>query len=210
MQNIFMEIELNSQEGDLMKGMKPEDRILEAALNVVEKNTISGTRMHLIAAEGNMVQSNLHYYFKTKEELLLRLQDKVLMKCLELRDKDREKAEDTLQSQLNIFFHQKQQFLLDYRQYDFAEVDFWVQARTNDKIKQVFIQSFSGWRKEISVLLEKYCPELEDEKKNMIPAVVVSLLEGATMQYLIDEDSFSLQQYMEFCEKQILNMIESK
>lgn len=190
-----------------MKDMKPEDRILEAALHVVQKNTISGTRMHLIAQEGNMVQSNLHYYFKTKEDLLLGLQDKVLRKCLELREEDREKAEDTLEAGLDIFFHQKQQFLEHYKQYDFAEVDFWVQARTNEKIREAFIQSFSRWRSDIRELLDRYCPELSDERRHMIPAVMVSMLEGATIQYLIDEDSFCLKNYLDFCKQNILNMI---
>lgn len=193
--------------GEIMKDCRPEDRILEAALHVVQKNTISGTRMHLIAQEGNMVQSNLHYYFKTKEDLLLGLQDKVLRKCHELRQIDKEQADDNLESQLDIFFHQKQQFLEEYRQYDFAEVDFWVQARTNDKIREAFIKSFAGWREEIGVLLDHYCENITPEKRSLIPAVMVSMLEGATMQYHIDEDSFCLSQYLAFCKKQILQMI---
>lgn len=38
-----------------------EEKILNAAFHVVDRYTISGTRMHLIAEEAKMVQSNLHY-----------------------------------------------------------------------------------------------------------------------------------------------------
>ena len=57
---------------------KTEDKVLDAALQIVKEKTISGTRMHLIAEEANMVQSNVHYYFKTKNDLMIALQKKVL------------------------------------------------------------------------------------------------------------------------------------
>ena len=55
-----------------------EERILNAALKVVNDVTISGTRMHLIAEKADMVQSNVHYYYKTKQELLKGLQEWIL------------------------------------------------------------------------------------------------------------------------------------
>ena len=45
-----------------------EERILNAALKVVNDVTISGTRMHLIANKADMVQTNVHYDYKTKQE----------------------------------------------------------------------------------------------------------------------------------------------
>lgn len=192
-----------------MKDTKPEDRILEAALDVVQEKTISGTRMHLIANQVEMAQSNLHYYFKTKEDLLLGLQDKVLQKCLELREEDKAKANKDLESQLDVFFHQKKQFILHDQKYDYAEVDFWVQARTNIKIKKSFEESFAGWRNEILTILTEYCPHISEENKKHIPIVMVSMLEGATMQYLIDENSFHLEEYFDFCKKGILRILEN-
>lgn len=37
------------------------EKVLKAALKVVNQATISGTRMHQIAEEADMVQSNVHY-----------------------------------------------------------------------------------------------------------------------------------------------------
>jgi TetR/AcrR family transcriptional regulator len=193
-----------------MKELKPEERILEAALDVVQENTISGTRMHLIAKQVDMAQSNLHYYFKSKEELLLGLHDKVLRKCHELRDEDKCKAEDNLEAQLDVFFNQKRQFILNYKKYDFAEVDFWVQTRTNAKIHQAFVESFQGWREDIGQIIVTYVPDVTKENKQLVSAVMVSMLEGATMQYLIDEDSFELDQYFDFCKKGIIQLIQKK
>lgn len=192
-----------------MKELKPEDRILEAALDVVKEKTISGTRMHLIANQVDMAQSNLHYYFKTKEELLLGLHKKVLRKCHELREEDKAKAGKDLDSQLDVFFNQKRQFILNFKKYDYAEIDFWVQARTNAKIQKAFVESFQGWRDEIGEILDEYSPNISKENRNLIPYVMVSMLEGATMQYLIDEGSFDLDEYFAYCKKGIRKIIET-
>ncbi len=129
--------------------MKNEDKILKAALEVVRDYTISGTRMHLIAEKAGMVQSNLHYYFKTKGELMFALQKMVLNKCLKLREHYGINKKKTLEEHLDVFIAQKKAFILRYKEYDYAEIDFWVQGRINKEIKKGFAESFEGWRSEI-------------------------------------------------------------
>ena len=189
--------------------MKNEERILEAALKVVEDYTISGTRMHLIAEKAEMFPSNIHYYYRTKDELLLALQQKVLNKCLKLRADIRAHSKDTLESQLDVFFEQKKAFIMEYREYDYAEIDFWVQSRVDSNIKKGFADSFSGWREEIRQVLEKYIPDVPEDGKVYLSAHIVSILEGATIQYLMDENSFDLDKYFAFGKKMILIMINA-
>lgn len=190
--------------------MNNEDKILEAALHVINKKTISGTRMHLISEELDMVQSNLHYYFKTKNDLLIALYKKVLNKCLEIRcDLRKKSTTDTLESQIDIFINQKKELILQYKEYDFAEIDYWIQGRINEEIRERFADSFCKWREEISTILCKYVPELSDEKKKHLPYIMVSLLEGATLQYLIDEGCLDISEYFEFSKNVIMDCIGS-
>ena len=187
--------------------MKTEDKVLDAALRIVKDKTISGTRMHLIAEEANMVQSNVHYYFKTKNGLMIALQKKVLNRCIELRKKLSMDCEDTLESHLDTFFQQKLDFILDEKEYDFAEIDFWIQGRINEPMRKEFCKSFDGWREEIGVLLDRYVPELSKEKRVYIPYMLVSMLEGGSLQYLIDEGNVDIREYFDFCKKQVLKAI---
>lgn len=191
--------------------MENEEKILNAALAVVKENTISGTRMHLIADKAGMAQSNLHYYFKTKSDLMSALQKKVLDKCLELRKNYRKNSKkSTLEGELDVFIAQKKAFIMKYREYDYAEVDFWAQGRINEEMKNRFAESFEGWRQEIRGVLEKYEPELSDNTKEYLPYQIVSYLEGATIQYLIDEKRVNLDNYFEFGKKMILKSIEEE
>ena len=191
--------------------MKNEERILSAALAVVKEHTISGTRMHLIAEKAGMVQSNLHYYFKSKRDIMYALQKKVLEKCLELRERYRNNMEsDTLENELDVFISQKKDFIIKYREYDYAEMDFWVQGRIDEETRLRFAESFSGWRTEIKMMLEKHAHNLSDESKKYLPYMIVSFLEGATIQYLIDENLFNLDNYFEFGKKIILKSIKEE
>lgn len=186
---------------------KPEEKILEAALDVVVENTICGTRMHLIAQRAGMVQSNLHYYYRTKDDLMLALQKKVLKKCLEIRDRHKKNAANTLEAQLDVFIQQKLEFILKEKKYDFAEIDFWVQGHINEDIQKGFADSFEGWREEIGAILDQYAPELDKRKREYLPYFIVSTLEGASVQYLIKEGRFNVEEYFNFSKDIILKTI---
>ncbi len=187
-----------------MKDRNCEELILEAALEVVRENTISGTRMHQISDRAGMVQSNVHYWYKTKDKLMSALQSKVLNKCLEIRSALRETAEDTLESQLDVFIRQKREFVVNLKSYDYAEIDFWVQGRINDECREAFAASFSGWRDEIGASLDRYVPDLAPDRRRFIPFLAVALLEGATLQYLTDENSFDLDEYFAMSKRTLM------
>lgn len=187
---------------------KPEEKILDAALEVVIEKTICGTRMHLIADRAGMVQSNLHYYYKTKNDLMLALQKKVLKRCLEIRERLKLDAKCNLEDQLEVFMKQKLEFIVKEEAYDYAEIDFWVQGHINEEIRTAFAASFEGWREEIGQILDKFEPDMPKQKREYLPYLVVSVLEGASIQYLIHKESFNVEEYFQFCKNIIMKTIK--
>lgn len=179
----------------LCKEEPTKESILEAALDVIEDKAISGTRLRLIAERAGLFQSNIHYYFRSKRELLLAVQKKVLNKCIEIRNSLEEEADDTLDARLNVFIRQKKEFILNMTKYDYAEIDFWVQARGDEDIRREFCRSFRNWRCDIKDILRPCAPGAEEEQLDLCAAMFVSLMEGATIQYLIDPDAFELDIY---------------
>ncbi len=186
-----------------------EEKILNAALKVVNEVTISGTRMHLIAEKAGMVQSNVHYYYKTKQDLLDGLQERVLEEFYEVQRASRKKSEDTLEGQLHIFFQQKKFMIMKKRDYDFAELDFVVQSRINKKIRERFQQSYSEWRDSIREIIIRYCPDIGENDKEIIPYLAVSLLEGASIQVVVDGKDFDAEGYFQAAEEMVLNQISN-
>jgi AcrR family transcriptional regulator len=187
--------------------LSTEEKIIQATLDVIEEKTISETRMRCIAEKAEVYQSNLHYYYKSKKDLLLEAQKEVANRCLQLREEEKQNAEDTLGSQLDVFLKQKLIFIKDEPKYDYAEIDFWIQSRIDEDFKEEFKRSFFGWRKELQNLIEKYAIHLEKEKQILLASIIISLLEGATIQYLVDAKAFSVDKYFAYCKELILREI---
>lgn len=192
---------------DKREELSTEEKIIQATLDVIEEKTISETRMHCIAEKAEVYQSNLHYYYKSKKDLLLETQKEVANRCLQIREEEKKNAKDTLESQLDVFLKQKLIFIIDEPKYDYAEIDFWIQSRIDEDFKEEFRRSFFGWRKELQNLIEKYAIHLEKEKQILLASIIISLLEGATIQYLIDAKAFSVDKYFAYCKELIIREI---
>ncbi len=185
-----------------------EEKILDATLRVIESHTISGTRISLIAKEADMLQSNVLYYYKSKEEILVAMQKRILDIFPKLREELRDNTEDTLESALEVFSKNEENLLKNFPEYNHAEMDFWVQSRTDEDTRTRFSQSYDLWRQEIRDVLVKYVPDLPDNLKEILPAQYVSMLEGFTIQYLIDENKIDMTEYFALSRQLILNMVK--
>ena len=185
-----------------------EEKILDATLRVIESHTISGTRISLIAKEADMLQSNVLYYYKTKEEILVAMQKRILDIFPKLREELRDNTEDTLESALEVFSKNEENLLKNFPEYNHAEMDFWVQSRTDEDTRERFSQSYDLWRQEIRDVLVKYVPDLPDNLKEILPAQYVSMLEGFTIQYLIDENKIDMTEYFALSRQLILNTVK--
>ena len=110
---------------------------------------------------------------------------------------------------MNVFIHQKKNFITKEQKYDYAELDFWLQGRIDEGIRTDFQRSFENWRREIRDVIHRFFPGLPKEKLNYFPYLIVSLLEGASIQYLIDPNAFDIDKYFEYCKLTIDSMLRS-
>ncbi len=184
---------------ETVKAGDMKDLILDATLQVVSRNTISETRMQLIADEAGIPKSNLHYYFKTKHNLLLALHERAIDRLISRRKCIRRESIQTLREQLRIFFDEKLHTILEESEFDLIEIDFWVQSNIDPEYKKNLVDSFRLWREEIVEVLQSYRPDLPERKVKMIPCLMISLMEGATLQYHLDSAHFDLEGYMDYC-----------
>ncbi len=192
------------------KSKHTEEKIIQAVLDVIEEKTISETRMRNIAEKAGVYQSNLHYYYKSKKDLLISAQKKVAGRCIEIRQQAKKDSLNTLEDQLDVFIKQKLIFIKEEPKYDYAEIDFWIQSRFDEDFREEFKRSFYGWRSELKSLIETYAPHFDQEKQVLLASIIISLLEGATIQYLIDSEAFSVERYFGYCKEIIIREIHSK
>lgn len=189
-----------------------DEYILKAALDVVNENTISGTRMHLIAKKADVAQSNIHYHYQNKRNLMLALHKMVVNHYIDIRNQlrasDAHKDYDaSFEGQLEIYIMQKLETILNQPEYDIVELDFWLQAKTDPDFYDVMSEAFATWRGGIGDIIDRYKPDLSPEKRAYLPHMIISMLEGATLQYHIDQDNFDPVAYLELCKQTIMSVI---
>jgi len=186
------------------------EKILEAAFEIVAQNKISGTRMHLIAKEAGMVQSNLHYYYPTKNDLMIALLDNIQERFTKKRMSSVDLEKKSVAENLQGLFYEKKDDIQNHKKIDYVQFDFWVQGTANPEIREKFKASFDIWIKNITEVLKKE-PSFSENKSvyySMLPHLIVSIMMGASMQYLIDEEKFDLDDYFTAAEKMILSFLK--
>ncbi|GAA0779262.1 hypothetical protein GCM10008908_37570 [Clostridium subterminale] len=182
-----------------------DKRILKAALEVVSKEKISGTRMHIIAKEANMSQANLHYHFSTKNDIMVALLNSIQEEFSNGRKNYIDTERKTVTENIQGFFEQKKDDILINKKMEYAQIDYWVQGTVNEEIRTIFQNTFNIWRKSIEDTLSKEDQEgLHEKTMRNLPFVMVSLMLGASLQYLIDEGKFDLDEYFQVAEEMIL------
>lgn len=182
-----------------------EKKILDAAMEVVAKEKISGTRMHIIAKEAQMSQANLHYHFSSKNDIMIALLDCLQERFTEDRTNYIDMDNKTALENIRGFFNQKMNEIFNNKELDYAQFDYWVQGTVNEEIRGKFQNTFNIWRESINEVLKNGVKKGEINLKdiNMMPYIMVSLMLGASLQYLIDEGKFDLEEYFHIAEKLI-------
>jgi len=186
------------------------NKILDATFEIVAQNKISGTRMHLIAKEAGMLQSNVHYYYPTKNDLMIALLDRIQERFTQKRVSSVDLDEKSFVENLQGLFYEKKDDILNHKKIDYVQFDYWVQGTANPEIREKFKKSFDIWTENITEVLKQE-PSFEENKSVhyvMLPYLIVSIMMGASMQYLMDEEKFDLNDYFTAAEKMILDFLK--
>ena len=183
-----------------------EEKILNAALNVVAKYTISNTRMHLIAEEAGMVTSNLHYYYETKQDLLLALLPKLNQDATKIRS-NYNKDGLSIAGRVDSFFQEKKNQIKSHPEYDYVQIDFWSLGRIDEKIRQQISDTNIQWSHDIVESFREKLPNTSSEKLELLSKVMMGMMYGAAIQYLNEEQWIDLDSYFDLCIDLILNYL---
>ena len=184
------------------------DKIMQAALNVIGREKISGVRMRHISEEAGMSQGILHYYFHTKKELLSKLLDYILKQFKRERNIDFAESDGSPSGKIHSFFEEKKRSIKS-KKLEYIQFDFWVQGTSDQELKEKIQKSYMNWRYNLYEVIQEgvLINDFSASRAEGAPPMIVSLLMGASVQYLIDESAFDLDQYMNHAEKMVLNYL---
>jgi len=186
----------------------PAEAILEAALETILVNKISGARLRQVARQARMSQGNLHYYFPSKDDLYKSLLDHLLEKFVAERKSLIEDRSIHPEQKLRYFFDQEIELIRRQKEV-LVFFDFWVQGTADPEIRKKISQLYSRWRADIALVLEEgvQAGVFSPRAVAQMPALLASIMDGASLQYLIDETSLDPAAYFETAYQMTLSLL---
>lgn len=77
--------------------------------------------------------------------------------------------------------------------------DLWGLGQHDPEINECYMRTYGQWRGRIIQTLGEFMPDLSEEEKTLVAAMIVSMLMGGAMQYLSNPKAFDLDHYVDFC-----------
>lgn len=181
-----------------MLNNRAKEVILQAAMEAIAENSISNTSMQVIAKKAGMQQPNLHYYFSTKKELLMQLMTWMQAHYDHLIDTFVHEKE-TPEGKLSGFFEQEKFSLQHEPDFMRVSLDLWGLGQSDPEIKAHYATDYATWRGRIADAIGQYLPDTPQEQRNLAASMIISMLLGASIQYMCDPQVFDLDHYMQLC-----------
>ena len=164
---------------DLTKYEIKKNAILDATYKCIFKQGIAGISMRSIAKEAKVNQPNLHYYFKSKENLLIEFIRAFFVRCVNDITKYL-KPSDTPEKKLNAIFEAgKDRVLKEEERYVvFAEI--WSLAIQHPPMQKIFLNHYVEVYKLIDSIIEEGIRKgiFNDIERNVISILFITFVEG--------------------------------
>lgn len=189
--------------------VSPERKIIDAALETIAEQNISGTRMRHIAKNAGMSQGNLHYYFPTKADLYRALLEDMLRVFVSDREQDIDNSSLSPKEALAVFFSQEEEILERRSNMMNVFFDFWVQGTRDPEIRKQIQGMYAAWRRDLSKVVSRGVEQgvFDSRYAELVPGLVVSLMDGGALQYLIERKNFDLKAYLTSAYEMVLRML---
>ena len=174
------------------------DSILDAGFNVIARHSLSGTTTAKIAAEAGVSKPLLHYHFKDGKDSILTaiLERRVLERLLEIPLGDL-KEKMAAQEEIKGIFRRYKDTINDDPDLLVVFYDFWVMGASRPDVREMIAKRFEGFRGYVGQIVSDGVAsgEFMPEKSHMIPPLLISFLEGASLQLISDPKAFNYDLY---------------
>jgi len=188
--------------------LSPREQILRATYETILEDQISGTRLRKIADKAGITQGHVHYYFSSKDELFLELLNHLIQTFGEERLDLKDDINKNSLNKLLALFELKIETIKGEGK-DFVLFDFWVQSASNENIRKNIDRFYTPWRQIIQEIVQEGIESGEFNSKyaEMMPSYMISLMDGAALQYLIDKEAFNLDEYFQLAGEMIAELL---
>ncbi len=178
---------------DLTRFEIKKSAILDATHKCIYEQGIARISMRSIAREAKVSQSILHYYFKSKEDLLAEYIETLLDRFIYEIER-RYNQSDSPEKKLEAVFDAGKAFCSRQRDLFVAFVDSWELSIRNPKMKRFFSSLYERLTKLIEDIIEEgiKAGTFNDVSKDTLSVFIIGFVRGTGLQWYMREEPFDL------------------
>ncbi|MBT4287577.1 MAG: TetR family transcriptional regulator [Deltaproteobacteria bacterium] len=190
------------------KTLQKKQTILNAAIDVLYEDKISGANLRKIATVAEMSQGNLHYYYPSKEVLYIDVLDFILQGFLNKEGSILYNKKANLKEKLFFVFEQGKDYIL-HKKRMIVVMDFIVNGMNNDKLHLKIREIYTRWRSDAqnAIAHGEGVNKFNATYGDIMPTLIIAVMDGAALQYLIYGEDFDLESFYTSIHTMISNLL---
>ncbi|MDE3268885.1 MAG: TetR/AcrR family transcriptional regulator [Pseudomonadota bacterium] len=173
------------------QGTKRKQQIIEATVECIIKHGYYNFSMQDVADAADVSKGIIHYYFLNKDELMMAVLDRCAADIEAILVKRIIAAKDPLQ-RLKVFISVCFDVLRHNREYYQVNMDFWTQINQKQEVRTAIAEHYRMIRNAGIKVIEDgiKAKVFKSVDVNMYASLIVSIVDGFSLQYLFDNDAF--------------------
>ncbi len=196
------------------KSVQQERRrqIMEALHKCLLKKPFDQTSIKDIAATARINHGMLHYYFKSKDDILLNYIEYVIERYKTLFEDWIDSKRDSFGSSKDIlrasfsFMYQKITLNRDLSK---IFIEIWEIAIYNRKVKEKLQKAYSEWIETVTLIIREVT--MDEGTSARLSVGLVAFLEGVSLlSVILDKDEMEIQLLLKDFEERVLGMIDNR
>ena len=190
---------------DLTKYDTKKNKILNATFKCIYLQGITGITMRSIAKEAKVNQATVHYYFKTKDNLLFELL-KVLFGRFIYDIERRYKPTDPPIKKITAILDAGQYFVQKQREMFVVFNDFWALSIRIPMMKKLFSELYKDIFRVIQAAIEEGIEkgDFRPIDKDRLGSLIISFVHGTGMHWQMLENPFDIGEHFNFLKDDLI------
>lgn len=188
---------------------KRREEIIKATFKCISKKGYNNLIMQDIAEEVGLSKGVLHYYFKDKEDLLKHVLHSLVKELEEILGEEVQRAqsaEEKLRAIIRGWFEGATRNKVIY----YVLIDFWGETTKKDVFNYISSNFYARNRYLTKKIIDEGIEEgiFKEVDSNYVAALFLSILDGMSLQWIIDEKAFDLEEGTKLCEELLMAFLK--
>jgi AcrR family transcriptional regulator len=186
-----------------------KSQIINATIECISRYGYNNFSMQDVARIADVSKGIIHYYFLNKEDLMMAVLDRVsgdietLLSDISDRTKDPEER-------LRQIVRQCFGVVRNKREYYCINMDFWTQINQKEKVRQAVARHYAKFRTATASVVQQGIDAgvFKAVDPSHAASMVISLVDGLSLQWLFDETVFVYDEIVKSCEDLVLRYVQ--